>query len=67
MKRNEDQSVAECCGESKKNVERKNEYKEMSLINNPEKIDLRCKSLCSQMLTTILSPIEELGLVLRQW
>ena len=36
-------SVAECCGESKKNVERKNEYKEWSLINHPEKIDLRFK------------------------
>ena len=44
VKRNEDQSVAECCGESKKNVERKNEYKEWSLINNPEKIELRFKS-----------------------
>ena len=37
-KRNEDQSVAECCGESKKNVERKNEYKEWCLINHPVKL-----------------------------
>ena len=38
VKRNENQSVAECCGESKKNVERKNECKEWCLINHPVKM-----------------------------
>ena len=45
MKRNEDQSVAECRGESKKNVEKKNEYKEWCLINHPVKIDLKLRSV----------------------
>ena len=44
VKRNEDQSVVECWCESEKNVERKKEYKEWSLINLLGKIDLGFKS-----------------------
>ena len=35
VKRNEDQSVAECCGESKKNVQRKNQHEGWPLFNHP--------------------------------
>ena len=45
VKRIEDQSVAECSGESKKNFERKNEYKEWPLINHPVKSDLKLRSV----------------------
>ena len=45
VKRIEEQSVAECYGESNKNFERKNEYKEWCLINHPVKIALKLTSV----------------------
>lgn len=45
VKSNEDQSVAECCGDCKKNVQGTNQYIGRCLINHPLKIDLKLRNV----------------------